>query len=66
MTEEHNRHLESIQEKVVLRMAKKYVNGVREHGGNLWEKEGLIDMAIDEAIDQLVYLYTLKDQIEVK
>jgi len=42
----------------------KYVTGQKEHGGNLWEKEGLLDMAIDEAIDQVIYLLTLKKQLE--
>ena len=42
----------------------KYMNGVREHGGHLWEKKGLIDFAIEEAVDQVIYLLTLKKQIE--
>ena len=44
--------------------AAKYDAGQKEHGGNLWDKKGLIDMAIDEAIDQVVYLVTLKQQIK--
>jgi hypothetical protein len=40
----------------------KYVRGVQEHGGNLWEKsaEDLLDEAISENIDQFFYLMTLK------
>lgn len=44
--------------------SQKYMAGVREHGGHLWEKNGLIDMAIEEAVDQVIYLLTLKKQIE--
>ena len=44
--------------------SQKYMTGVREHGGNLWEKKHLIDMAIEEAVDQVIYLLTLKKQIE--
>jgi len=42
----------------------KYLAGQKEHGGQLWRKKGLIDMAIEEAIDQVVYLLTLKQQLE--
>lgn len=41
----------------------KYMAGQREHGGELWRKQGIIDMAIDEAVDQIIYLLTLRDQI---
>ena len=41
----------------------KYERGQREHGGELWKKKGLIDMAIEEAVDQVIYLLTLRDQI---
>lgn len=64
MTPEQTAHCESIAKTFQLLMAAKYKAGVEEHGGNLWEKTGLIDMAIDEAIDQVVYLVTLKQQIE--
>ena len=40
----------------------KYKRGQEEHGGNLWEKSGLIDNAIEEAIDMVIYLLTLKEQ----
>jgi uncharacterized protein (DUF2249 family) len=43
-------------------MSKKYEIGAKEHGGNIWElsTEKLLDEAINEAIDQVVYLLTLK------
>ena len=41
----------------------KYIRGQHEHGGELWRKAGIIDMAIEEAVDQVIYLLTLRDQI---
>lgn len=44
----------------------KYSDGAKEHGGsNIWEQTPLelVDNAILEAVDQLVYLMTLKDKI---
>lgn len=41
----------------------KYLAGQAEHGGELWRKRGLIDHAIEEAIDQIVYLLTLREQL---
>ena len=40
----------------------KYRKGQAEHGGQLWLNPSLLDNAIDEAIDQVVYLLTLKEQ----
>lgn len=65
MTDEQNNHLNGILNDVDDLIAKKYEKGAKEHGGNLWEKKGLIDMAIDEAIDQVVYLLTLREQLEL-
>lgn len=42
---------------------KKYRLGQKEHGGQLWRKRHLIDHAIDEAVDQVIYLLTLRDQL---
>lgn len=62
----HANHLLSLTEEISKRVRKKYIKGQREHGGQLWLKKGLIDMAIEEAIDQVVYLLTLKQQLEGK
>lgn len=64
MTPDQEEHLEFIQDEFADLVEDKYRKGQKEHGGNLWEKEGLLDMAIDEAIDQVVYLLTLKQQFE--
>lgn len=42
----------------------KYEKGVEKHGGKLWLKEDLIDQAIDENIDQMFYLLTLRQQLK--
>jgi hypothetical protein len=44
----------------------KYRKGQEEHGGLLTEltSETLCDHAIEEAIDQVVYLLSLKDKLE--
>lgn len=41
----------------------KYKAGQREHGGRLWRKKGIVDMALEEAVDQVIYLLTLRDQL---
>lgn len=42
----------------------KYAKGQKEHGGHLWEKEGMLESAIDEVVDLAVYLLTLKHKLE--
>ena len=66
MTTQQNEHLAKIKTDFIQLVTEKYKKGQAQHGGNLWNKKGLIDMAISEAIDQVVYLLTLKDQIENK
>lgn len=63
VNKQHEEHLQQIKDDFTKLVDIKYRSGQKEHGGNLWEKEGLIDMAIDEAIDQVVYLITLKNQL---
>ena len=41
----------------------KYVKGQQEHGGNCWEKPGMLAHAQDEVADLSVYLFTLDDQM---
>lgn len=63
MTPPQEAHLENIKEWFVSEVDKKYRKGVAEHGGNLWMKSGIIDMALEEVLDLAVYLLTLKSQI---
>ena len=65
MTPEQEKHLLDIKEAFTQLVDTKYRKGQAEHGGSLWDKRGLIDMAIDEAIDQVTYLITLKRQLEL-
>lgn len=63
MNPEHEDHLDRIKKQALYRIDKKYRQGQAEHGGMLWLKDGLVDFAIDEAIDMVVYLLTLKEQL---
>ncbi len=42
----------------------KYENGQRDHGGLMCEKPGMLQHAIEEALDLVAYLYTLQEQQE--
>lgn len=64
MDAEHAAHLERIRANFTKDLAVKYETGQIEHGGNLWDKPGMLEHAIEEAIDMVVYLYTLKEQQE--
>jgi hypothetical protein len=66
MTLQQENHLEAIKYLFSRLADTKYRRGQAEHGGNLFEMnaEQLVDCAIDEAIDQVIYLLTLKDTLE--
>jgi len=66
MEARHYDHLDDIISEFEELATEKYEKGQLEHGGQLWQKEGLIDMAIDEAIDQVIYLLTIKHQRELR
>lgn len=63
MTPEHEAHRESIINAFSRDFRAKYDKGQQEHGGKLWENPELIDRAIEEAIDLVAYLYSLKEQL---
>lgn len=65
MTKEQEAHLERVKSEFCELVDEKYRAGQREHGGDLWNNKLtiLIDLAIDEAIDQVVYLLTIRDEI---
>ena len=67
MTKEQSRHVTKIADQFARLVRPKYAHGVKTHGGNLWERsqEHLVDQAIDEAIDQVVYLLTLREKMRV-
>jgi len=58
-------HLTRIKEEFLVLVDAKYRKGQAEHGGNLQEKplQDLTDLAVAEAVDQVVYLLTLREQL---
>lgn len=62
MNPEQEKHVEDISKEFYIAMAIKYEAGAKEHGGNLWDmdEDRLLECAIEEAIDQVVYLLTLR------
>ncbi len=61
MTPAQSKHVEELGYEFCLRMAGKYQRGAAEHGNNIWDmsEDDLLENALDEAIDQVVYLLTL-------
>jgi hypothetical protein len=65
MTAEQEGHLSRINVAACHRISDKYRRGQQEHGGDLSAKSSIsiLDFAIDEAVDQVVYLLTLREQL---
>jgi hypothetical protein len=65
MDQSQESHLQSIKDNFAALVDAKYRKGAAEHGSDLLQlsAEDLIDEAISEAIDQMVYLITLKEKI---
>ena len=65
MTPEQEQHLKRIKTNFTSRVDAKYRAGQKEHGGDLMHNNALalIDMTIAEAVDQVVYLETLREVI---
>jgi hypothetical protein len=63
MSKEQEAHLDHIKLNFEQKVDKKYRAGQKEHGGDLIHDNtlSLIDKAIDEAIDQIVYLETIRE-----
>jgi len=66
MTEEQQKHAGKIAAQAYNLINKKYEKGAIEHKSNIWERDDLLDMAIEEAVDMVVYLLTLKEQKDVQ
>jgi hypothetical protein len=64
MDSDHEHHLQEVKDSFEQEVDKKYRHGQLEHGGNLWQKSGLIKQAKQEAVDLYVYLDTLEKQLE--
>lgn len=65
VTKQQRIHLIRLQTQFQLLSQRKYIKGAEEHGGFLGDNHPLklLDMAIEEAIDQYIYLVTLRDQL---
>ena len=65
MTERQLLHLIALKEDSALLIDEKYRKGAAEHGDDLLDKTPieLVNFALDEAIDQVVYLMTLRDAL---
>jgi hypothetical protein len=63
VTNEQWAHVRRVTNRQATLMEQKYVNGQKEHGGNCWEKPGMLAHALDEVADLPVYLWTLKEQM---
>lgn len=66
MTEEQQKHLDMILSEADLLIATKYKRGCKEYKTHLRDDylvEELLANAIDEAVDQMVYLLTLKEKM---
>ncbi len=66
MTPKHEAHLAHLLKLGGELLDQKYRAGNAKHGGFLPTKPDLIDEAIHEALDQFVYLDTLRDQISAQ
>jgi hypothetical protein len=66
LNDRQQEHMQRLRIEIINRVYIKYVAGAHEHGDNLEDKPTsfLIDAAIDEAVDQLIYLLTLKEKMQ--
>jgi hypothetical protein len=67
MTEKQQEHLRQIEMDFASEVHAKYEEGVKHHGGNLWEKSLSyhVQEAIKETIDQYVYLHGVREKIRL-
>lgn len=65
MTPERVEHLAHIKDQVYDMIDVKYRKGQAEHGGSLYDVPTLqlVDNAIEEAIDQITYLMTIREKL---
>lgn len=58
------RHRDYIADTAARMIREKYDRGVKEHGGGLWlhTEDDILDMAIEEAVDLVVFLLSLRDK----
>ena len=64
MTPSQQYHLDGVLLYINDKITAKYTAGAKQHGGNLWEKR-LIGEVLDEVADLVVYVTTLKSQLDI-
>lgn len=66
-TESHAIHLQQIKSASEEMLDQKYRRGQAEHGGSLWNMPTgkVIESSLEEATDQLTYLFTLRQQMRI-
>jgi hypothetical protein len=64
LTAQQQNHLEEILSDQQDRTITKYVKGQQEHGGDLWDKPGMLENLEDEITDLIAYKYTLRIQLK--
>ena len=60
----HEAHVGGIVQRVGQEIREKYEKGQKEHGGNLWNKAGMMPNLREEILDFVVYQDTLAEQLE--
>ena len=66
LTPQQQEHVESIIARCSEWIYSKYAMGQQEHGGDLWRKDIMPKAILEEAIDLVVYGFTLLDQLREK
>lgn len=61
MFKSNDEHREALVKAISEYVDQRYISGSRDHGGHLWRKN-VLPHAIEEAIDQCVYLFTKREQ----
>ena len=67
MNQEQNNHLNRVLNEANSLIVDKYVKGAEEHGTTLSQDHSLrelVNFAIEEAVDQIVFLLTIKEVLE--
>lgn len=64
MTPDREQHLADNLMAALNLMSSKYREGQKEHGGNMWQKSGMLHNAEQEVADLNHYLPTLRRQLQ--
>ena len=64
MNDEHRAHLDRVIDRVSQEVGRKYAKGQSDHGGELWRKAGMLSHVEAETWDFVVYVCTMREQLE--